>query len=138
MRDPGRKNSLSWNPPPAALPANTNYYTYVGQELQSSAQNLNYSLMELKAPGTNPASPTIRAFPPKPFSITTLPLQYTYSCSASGNVNSCKFREIFEYGVDTDVNPVDRVEAHLRMDTLALLRQLHRGEQRSRPGVGAE
>jgi hypothetical protein len=106
---PGGSNSSFWNPPPSALPDNTNYYTYVGQELQSSAQNLDYSLMELKAPGTI-AITDHRAFPPKPFSITTLPLQYTYSCTASGNVNSCKFREIFEYGVDTDVNPVDRVK----------------------------
>jgi hypothetical protein len=106
---PGGSNSLFWNPPPSALPDNTNYYTYVGQALQSSAQNLNYSLMELTAPGTIGITDH-RAVPPKPFSITTLPLQYTYSCTAQWNVNSCKFREIFEYGVDTDVNPVDRVK----------------------------
>lgn len=106
---PGGSNSAFWNPPPSALPVNTNYYTYVGQELQSSAQNLNYSLMELTAPATIGITDH-RAFPPKPFSVTTLPLQYTYSCTAGWNVNSCKFREIFEYGVDTDVNPVDRVK----------------------------
>jgi hypothetical protein len=39
-----------------------------------------------------------------------LPLQYTYSCSVSGNVNSCKFREVFDYGVDTTVNPVDNLK----------------------------
>jgi hypothetical protein len=109
---PGEDNSAFWNPPPSPSSSqliNTNYYTYVGQELQSSAQNLNYSLVEVLAPATLTISDH-RAVPPRPFSITTLPLQYTYSCTVSGNVNSCMFREVFDYGVDTDVNPVDRVK----------------------------
>ena len=51
-----------------------------------------------------------RANPPQSFSITTLPLQYTYSCSISGKADSCQFREVFDYGVDTGVNPVDNIK----------------------------
>jgi hypothetical protein len=104
---PAGNNSAFWNPP-SAQPNNTNYYTYVGQEQQSASQNLDYSLVEVTAPGTL-AITDHRAVPPKAFSVTTLPLQYTYSCGVSGNVNSCKFREIFEYGVDANVNPVDKI-----------------------------
>ncbi len=106
---PGGGNSAFWNGPPSIQPNNTNYYTYVGQVQVTSAQNLNYSLLEIKPTGTIVISDH-RAVPPKPFSITTLPLQYTYSCTVAGNVNSCKSREVFEYGVDTDVNPVDRIK----------------------------
>ncbi len=106
---PGGANSAFWNGPPSIQPHNTNYYTYVGQKQETPAQNLDYSLLELKAPGTI-AIADHRAVPPKPFSITTLPLQYTYSCTVAGNVNSCKSREVFEYGVDTDVNPVDKIK----------------------------
>ncbi len=35
---------------------------------------------------------------------------YDYACSVSGNVRSCEFREIFDYGVDTTVNPVDKIK----------------------------
>ena len=107
--EPGGNNSAFWNGPPSIQPNNTNYYTYVGQQQESSAQNLDYSLLEVKPPGTI-AITDHRAVPPRPFSITTLPLQYSYSCTVSGNANSCKFREVFEYGADTDVNPVDRVK----------------------------
>jgi hypothetical protein len=106
---PGGANSSIWNPPPTAQPNNTNYYTYVDQVLQSPAQNLGYSQLQVESPGTITITDH-RADPPKSFSITTLPLDYTYSCSVSGNVNSCKFREIFNYGVDKDVNPVDYVK----------------------------
>jgi hypothetical protein len=51
-----------------------------------------------------------RATPARQFSVTTLPLQYTYSCSVNGNVNSCQFREVFDYGIDTNVNPVDNIK----------------------------
>jgi hypothetical protein len=105
---PGGANSSMWNPPPAVQPNNTNYYTYVDQTLQSPAQNLGYSLLELTATGTTTITDH-RATPPKEFSITTLPLMYTYSCSVSGNVRSCKSREVFEYGLDTTANPVDDV-----------------------------
>ena len=106
---PGGANSAIWNLPAGGQPNNTNYYTFVGQELQSSPQNLNYSLMELKPPASIAISDH-RSVPARQFSISTLPLQYTYSCTVAGNVNSCKFREIFEYGFDSNANPVDRVK----------------------------
>ena len=106
---PGGANSSFWNPPPSTQPNNTNYYTYVDQELQSPAQNLGYSLLAIQ-PTSSMTITDHRANPPQKFSITTLPLQYTYSCTVAGNVNSCKFREVFDYGVDTDVNPVDKVK----------------------------
>ena len=106
---PGGSNSSFWNPPPSGQSNNTNYYTYVDQVLQDLAQNLDYSRLEVKPTGAI----TIidhRANPPRQFSVTTLPLQYTYSCSVARNIRSCKFREVFEYGVDTGVNPVDNVK----------------------------
>ncbi len=106
---PGGDNSSFWNPPPAHQPYNTNYYTYVEQTLQSPAQSLNYSRLEVKPIGSMTITDH-RANPPRSFPITTLPLQYTYSCSVSENVNSCKFREVFEYGLDTHANPVDNVK----------------------------
>ena len=105
---PGGENSSLWNPP-AAQPVNTAYFTYVDGDQQGSSRNLNWSLMELKAPSTMSITDH-RAYPPKSFSITTLPLNYTYSCSVAGNANSCHFLEVFEYGVDTNVNPIDRVK----------------------------
>jgi hypothetical protein len=106
---PGGENSSFWNSPPPAQSNNTNYYTYLDQVLESHPQNLGYSRLEVKPTGTM-AITDHRANPPQQFSITTLPLQYTYSCSVSGNVNSCKFREVFEYGLDTTVNPVDNLK----------------------------
>jgi hypothetical protein len=106
---PGGANSSFWNPPPTIQPNNTNYYTYVDQKLESPAQNLNYSQLELLRTGAITISDH-RAVPARSFSITTLPLQYTYSCSVAGKINSCKFRELFEYGLDTDVNPVDKIK----------------------------
>jgi len=106
---PGGANSSFWNPPPKSQPNNTNYYTYVEQSMQSADQNLGYSQLELLDTSTIDIADH-RATPPRWFSVTTLPLQYTYSCSVLQNTNSCKFREIFEYGVDPDVNPVDRVK----------------------------
>jgi hypothetical protein len=105
---PGGANSSFWNPPPPNLSHNTNYFTYVEQVLQSQSQDLNYARLKLLTTGKMTITDH-RANPPQSFSITTLPLQYTYSCSASENVNSCKFREVFDYGVDTGVNPVDEV-----------------------------
>jgi hypothetical protein len=106
---PGGANSFFWNPPPVTQPNNTNYYTFVGQIAQSNTQNLGYSLLELKPTGTLSITDH-RAVPAKEFSITTLPLQYTYSCSVGGELNSCQSREIFEYGLDTTVNPVDQIK----------------------------
>lgn len=106
---PGGANSAFWNPPPYTQPNNTTYFTYVDGDLQSPVKNLGWSLMELKAPGSMVITDH-RAWPARSFSITTMPLDYTYGCSVGGNVNSCHFREVFEYGVDTSVNPVDRVK----------------------------
>jgi hypothetical protein len=106
---PGANNSSFWNPPPAAQKNNTNYYTYVGQDMQSPAHNLDYSWLAVNATETMNITDH-RAEPARRFSITTLPLQYTYSCTVSQNPNSCKFREVFDYGVDTDENPVDHVK----------------------------
>jgi hypothetical protein len=105
---PGGDNSSFWNPP-TANPNNTNYYTYVDQVLQNPSQNVGYSWLELK-PASMMSITDHRADPPRRFAITTLPVQYTYSCSVSENPNSCKFREVFDYGVDTTVNPVDKVK----------------------------
>ena len=106
---PGGANSSFWNPPPAVQPYNTNYYTYVDQVLESPAQNLGYSRLKVETTGTMTITDH-RANPPQPFSITTLPLQYTYSCSVSQKINSCQFREVFDYGLDTSVNPVDNIK----------------------------
>jgi hypothetical protein len=106
---PGGAESSFWNPPPPAQASNTNYLTYVGQVLQSQAQNLGYARLKLQKTDTMTITDN-RANPPQSFSITTLPLQYTYSCSVSEQLNSCQFREVFDYGVDTGVNPVDNVK----------------------------
>ena len=106
---PGGDNSSFWNPPPISQPNNTNYYAYINQEMQSQSQSLGYSLLALQPTGTMNIADH-RATPSRRFSITTLPLQYTYSCTVSGNVNSCQFREIFDYGVDTNANPVDNIK----------------------------
>jgi hypothetical protein len=105
---PGGDGSSFWNSPAPNQPDNTNYYTYVDQVLQNPAQNLGYARLKVDPTGSMKITDH-RATPPKSFSITTLPLQYTYSCSVLKNINSCQFREVFEYGVDTDVNPVDNV-----------------------------
>jgi len=105
---PGAANSSLWNPPPVSQPNNTNYLTYVDQVQQASAQNVGYSRLVVNPTGTITITDH-RANPPVPLSVTTLPLEYTYTCSVSGNVDSCKFREVFDYGVDTDLNPVDNI-----------------------------
>jgi hypothetical protein len=105
---PGGAGSSFWNTP-TLQPNNTNYYTYVNGVQQSQSQNLGYALLELKPANDVSVSVTDhRANPPKQFHISTLPLYYTYSCS-SDSVNSCQAREVFEYGFDTTVNPVDNV-----------------------------
>jgi|SRR5580658_689806 hypothetical protein len=106
---PGGANSSFWNPPPPTQSNNTNYFTYVDQVLQPSAQNLDYSQLKVEPTATMTITDH-RATPAASFSITTLPLQYTYSCSVSGKIDSCQFREVFDYGVDTDVNPVDNIK----------------------------
>ncbi|HEY3974160.1 MAG TPA: hypothetical protein VGM18_14225 [Candidatus Sulfotelmatobacter sp.] len=106
---PGGDNSSFWNPAPTTQPNNTNYYTYVEKEIQTQDQNLGYALLSLKSTSSMDITDN-RATPPRKFSITLLPLYYTYSCSVSGKINSCKFREIFDYGIDTDTNPVDKTK----------------------------
>lgn len=104
---PGGAGSSMWNTP-SGQPNDTNYYTYVEKVQQTLSQNLNHSKLRLQSTGTMTITDN-RAKPPKKFSVTTLPLEYDYSCSVSNNVNSCKSREIFYYGVDTNTNPVDHV-----------------------------
>jgi hypothetical protein len=106
---PGGANSSIWNSPPTTQPNNTNYYTYVDEALQSPSQNLGYSRLAVEHTRTMEITDN-RANPPVKFSITTLPLQYMYSCSVSKNINSCQFLEIFDYGVDITVNPVDNIK----------------------------
>ena len=92
---PGGENSVIWNSPPAVQPHNTNYYTYVDRIPQPEAQNLGYSRLELQPTGKMNITDH-RAETPLEFSITTLPLSYTYSCSGLWNVNSCQSQEIFD------------------------------------------
>jgi hypothetical protein len=106
---PGGANSGMWNAPPPGQPNNTNYYTYVDEVLQSNPQNLDYSYLKVARTGTMDITDN-RANPPKTFSITTLPLHYFYSCSVEGKTRSCKSLEVFDYGLDTTVNPVDNVK----------------------------
>jgi len=106
---PGGTGNSFWNPSPPAQPNNTNYYTYVGEVLQENSQNLNYSFLELAHPGTMKITDN-RATPPQRFPITTMPLHYYYSCSVSGKLRSCQSQEVFDYGLDTTVNPVDNVK----------------------------
>ncbi len=102
-------SSSFWNPPPVSQPSNTNYYTYIGQRMQAKDQNLGYANLTLEATGTMTLTDH-RANPDVKFTVTTMPLQYTYSCAVSGNINSCKYREVFDYGLDKDVNPVDKIK----------------------------
>lgn len=106
---PGGSGSSFWNPPPTAQPSNTNYYTYIGQDIQTQDQNLGYANLTLRPTSTMTITDH-RAVPAVQFSVTTMPLQYTYSCTVSGNLNSCKYRETFDYGLDKDVNPVDKIK----------------------------
>lgn len=98
-----------WNPPASSQPNNTNYFTYVEQSLQSPSQDLGYSLLKLRHTTTMKLTDH-RANPPQKFSVTTLPLEYNYSCKVGANINSCKAREIFDYAMDTNINPVDKVK----------------------------
>jgi hypothetical protein len=106
---PGGENSTLWNSIPSSSKISTKYFTYVDHVQQTLVQDLDYAQLELEPTGTLEITDH-RADPPRSFSITTLPLDYTYSCTVQGNTNSCKFREVFEYGIDTNVNPVDKIK----------------------------
>jgi hypothetical protein len=101
---PGGANSSIWNPPPPSLPYNSNYYT-ISSGTITKQQNLGYTLLELKPTATITLYDT-RTSPATSFSATDLPLQYTYSCYLQ-EVDACATREVFDYAVDTNVNPVD-------------------------------
>jgi hypothetical protein len=103
---PGGTNSSIWNNK-TVTPYNTNYYTYVDKVIQSPSQNLDWANLQLLPTSTMTITDTRG---PQTFSITTLPLQYTYTCSVNGNLNSCQSQEVFQYGLDTTVNPVDGVK----------------------------
>lgn len=105
---PGGANSSYWNPPPPSQPYNTNYYTYVDQQIQP-AQNLDYALLEVKPTDTITLVDTRGFTPPNGASFTTtiMPVQYTYTCSQE-NADYCASREVFDYAVDTSgTNPYD-------------------------------
>jgi hypothetical protein len=104
---PGGENSEIWNSPPPQT-FSTNYYTYVDRAIQNPPQNLTYSLLRLQRTHTMTITDN-RANPPQTFPITTLPLEYHYGCR-SKEVASCQYLEVFEYGLDTTVNPVDHVK----------------------------
>jgi hypothetical protein len=104
---PGGENSTIWNSPPPSEPYSTNYYTYIDQVIQSP-QNLSNSLLRLGKTTTMPITDN-RADPPITFPITILPLEYIYSCK-SQEISSCLYREVFDYGLDTTVNPVDHIK----------------------------
>jgi hypothetical protein len=107
---PGGENSAFWNPKPVdpnPPQYSTRYYRYINQAIQP-AQDLGNAYLELKPTGTISITDTRNNTPPNgtTFSVTTLPLQYTYSCSQQ-NIDYCASREVFEYALDTNVNPVD-------------------------------
>jgi hypothetical protein len=85
---------------------NTNYYIYLDKVIQNpNGSNVKNAQLALLPTNNNFTITDTRG--PKTFTITTLPLQYSYTCSVSGNINSCQFQEKFYYGLDTGVNPVD-------------------------------
>lgn len=98
-------SSSMWNPPPPAQPNNSNYYTISSGQIINT-QNLGYALLELK-PTTTITLYDTRSTPTTQFTATDMPIQYTYSCYLQNNVDSCASREVFDYAVDTTVNPVD-------------------------------
>jgi hypothetical protein len=104
---PGGSNSSIWNAK-SGTPYNTNYYLYLGKVIQNpGGSNILYANLQLLPTSTFTITDNRG---PRTFSITTLPLQYTYNCSVSGNINSCKSAEVFQYGFDTTVNPVDGIK----------------------------
>lgn len=109
---PGGTNSSIWNNDNVGQGAQytTNYYLYLDKVIQNpNGSNVLYANLQLLPTSTTNITDT-RPATPQTFSITTLPLQYSYNCSVSGNLNSCKSQEIFYYGLDTTVNPVDGVK----------------------------
>ena len=104
---PGGANSSFWNAPPPSQPYNSNFYT-ISSGTITNQQNLGDALLELKPTGTITIYDT-RTTPATSFSAATMPLQYTYSCYLQ-DANACKSREVFDYAVDTNVNPVDNVK----------------------------
>jgi hypothetical protein len=104
---PGGLNSSIWNNETGA-PYSTNYYLYLEQVLKNpGGSNVEYANLQLLPTSTMTITDTRG---PKTFSITTLPLQYTYNCTVNGNINSCSTQEVFQYGVDTTANPVDGIK----------------------------
>jgi hypothetical protein len=107
---PGGANSSIWNGDAEGTGAQytTNYFLYLDKVIQNpNGSNVLNANLQLLPTSTMDITDTRG---PKTFSITTLPLQYTYNCSVSGNINSCKSQEVFLYGLDTTVNPVDGIK----------------------------
>jgi len=109
---PGGANASNWSTP-TGQPYNTNFY-FISSGQQTGQSNLGDALTELKPSSTialydTRYNPQTNPNPPKQFSASTMPLQYTYTCYEQ-NSAACKDREVFTYAVDTDANPVDGVK----------------------------
>ncbi len=101
-------SSIWTAPPPPYSGLNTNYYTISSGQV-TKQQNLGWALLELKPTATVTLYDT-RSVPTTQFTATDMPIQYTYSCYLAQNVDSCATREVFDYAVDSNVNPVDKVK----------------------------
>jgi hypothetical protein len=107
-----------WNPPTPGVQNNSRYElhpktptdspSFSECSLPAEEKYLGWTLLELKPVSDFTISDT-RTNPATSFTAQSLPLQYTYGCT-SQNVNSCKFREVFNYATDKTVNPVDGVK----------------------------
>jgi hypothetical protein len=106
---PGGKNGSFWTTA-SAQPYDTRFYKISNGAITGSS-DLGNALLELKPTGTITLYDTrydshTNPNPPKAFSASTMPLQYTYTCYQE-NPAACHDREVFIYAVDTNVNPVD-------------------------------
>lgn len=106
---PGGDNSTLWVEPPSVNPIiNTGYELHTDPSdscNKTGYSDSKYALFELKPTATDTLY-DYRTNPPTAVPVTTLPLQYTYQCTAK-DVTTCRDREVFTFAVDTDKNPVD-------------------------------
>lgn len=104
---PGGENSSFWNPGKGAQPYSTR------SEIHSSCSSFTESdvknaLLEVKSTSTYTVYDH-RTNPATAVPVTTMPLQYSWGCS-SQSVKTCSDREVFDYAIDTGLNPVDNVK----------------------------
>ncbi len=110
---PGSSNM--WNPPTAGAQYNSRFEIHPQNPTQQPSMSecslpykesyLGYTLLELKSVASITLHDT-RTNPPTTINAQDLPLQYTWGCG-SEDVNSCTDREVFDYAVDQNPNPVD-------------------------------